>query len=208
MICIQRQDRTLPFTNPRVKRQSGQYTLRAAEGTFRCGEGSPVQQPVKPVPGKAFHEVEGRPTWKPTRPATAPASLRGAPISAFSWSIRGRFDAGRVNLYAASHREEALSAICARVKSKSCHPLPLLSALTQEARLEGNEPIQTGRSSAAQQETHPAAEQKIGPTTGATPSSSLRLQRVRICKGPLQTQGAPSGKALERSGRIGVGEHQ
>lgn len=39
-------------------------------------EGPPVQQPVKPVPSKAFHEVEGRPTWKPTMPATAPAFLR------------------------------------------------------------------------------------------------------------------------------------
>lgn len=49
-------------------------------------EGQPAQQPVKPVPSKAFHEVEGRPTWKPTMPATAPAFLRrgGAPISAFS----------------------------------------------------------------------------------------------------------------------------
>lgn len=48
-------------------------------------EGPPVQQPVKAVPSKAFHEVEGRPTWEPTMPATAPAFLRrGALISAFS----------------------------------------------------------------------------------------------------------------------------
>lgn len=40
-------------------------------------EGQPVQQPVKPVPGKAFHEAEGRPTWKPTMPATALAFPRG-----------------------------------------------------------------------------------------------------------------------------------
>lgn len=40
-------------------------------------EGQPVQQPVKPAPVKAFHEVEGRPTWKPTMPATAPAFPRG-----------------------------------------------------------------------------------------------------------------------------------
>lgn len=48
-------------------------------------EGPPVQQPVKAVPSKAFHEVEGRPTWKPTMPATALAFPRGgAPISTFS----------------------------------------------------------------------------------------------------------------------------
>lgn len=49
-------------------------------------EGQPVQQPVKPAPVKAFCEVEGRPTWELTMPATAPAFLRkgGAPISAFS----------------------------------------------------------------------------------------------------------------------------
>lgn len=41
----------------------------------------------------------------------------GAPISAFSWSTQGLFDANRVNSYAASHREEALSTICARVKN-------------------------------------------------------------------------------------------
>lgn len=40
-------------------------------------EGQPVQQPIKPVPGKAFHEVEGRPTWEPTMPATALAFPRG-----------------------------------------------------------------------------------------------------------------------------------
>lgn len=118
MICIQGQDRTLPFTNPRVKQQSGHYTLRAAEGAFQCGEGSPVQQPVKPAPIKAFREVEGRPTWELTMPATALAFPRGgAPISAFSWSTQGLFDANRVNSYAASHREEALSTICARVKN-------------------------------------------------------------------------------------------
>lgn len=42
-------------------------------------EGQPVQQPVKPAPVKAFHEVEGRPTWKPTMPATALAFPRGGP---------------------------------------------------------------------------------------------------------------------------------
>lgn len=76
MICIQGQDRTLPFTNPRVKQQSGHYTLRAAEGAFRCRKGHPVQRPIKPVPGKAFCEVEGHPTWELTMPATAPAFLR------------------------------------------------------------------------------------------------------------------------------------
>lgn len=40
-------------------------------------EGQPVQQPVKPAPVKAFCEVEGRPTWELTMPATAPAFLRG-----------------------------------------------------------------------------------------------------------------------------------
>lgn len=210
MICIQGQDRTLPFTNPRVKRQSGHYTLRAAEGAFRCRKGHPVQRPIKPVPGKAFHEVEGRPTWELTMPATAPAFLRGgAPISAFSRSIQGRFNAGRASSYAASHREEARSAICPRVKRKSCHPLPLLSVLTQEAQLAGNEPIQTGRSSAAKQKTHPAAEQKIGPATGATPSSPLRPQRIRICKGPLQTaRGLLQGNRSAEAEKIGTGEHQ
>ena len=40
-------------------------------------EGPPVQQPVKAVPSKAFHEVEGRPTWELTMPATALAFPRG-----------------------------------------------------------------------------------------------------------------------------------
>lgn len=39
-------------------------------------EGPPRTRPIKPVPGKAFHEVEGRPTWELTMPATAPAFLR------------------------------------------------------------------------------------------------------------------------------------
>lgn len=110
MICIQRQDRTLPFTNPRVKRQSGHYTLRAAEGAFRCRKGSPVQRPIKPVPGKAFHEVEGRPTWKPTIPATAPAFLRGrpSPRSADQYEVAsmravGRFLANNLGYVASEH---------------------------------------------------------------------------------------------------------
>lgn len=112
MICIQGQDRTLPFTNPRVKRQSGHYTLRAAEGTFRCGEGRPVQQPVKPAPVKAFREVEGRPIWELTMPATALAFPRGggrpSPRSADQYesaSMRavGRFPANSLGYVASEH---------------------------------------------------------------------------------------------------------
>ena len=112
MICIQRQDRTLPFTNPRVKRQSGHYTLRAAEGAFRCGKGRPVQQPVKPVPSKAFHEVEGRPTWKPTMPATAltfpqgggrpSLRLAGQYEGASMWAV-GWFPANNLGYVASEH---------------------------------------------------------------------------------------------------------
>lgn len=112
MICIQGQDRTSPFTNPRVKRQSGHYTLRAAEGAFRCRKGHPVQRPIKPVPGKAFHEVEGRPTWELTMPATAPAFLRGggrpSPRSADQYegaSMRavGWFPANNLGYVASEH---------------------------------------------------------------------------------------------------------
>lgn len=126
MICIQGQDRTLPFTNPRVKRQSGHYTLRATEGAFRCGKGRPVQQPVKPVPGKAFHEVEGRPTWKPTMPATAPTFPRGgrpSPRSADQYegaSMRavGRFLANSLG-YVASERDYIGARPFAREESES-----------------------------------------------------------------------------------------
>lgn len=47
----------------------------------------------------------------------------GAPISAFSRSIQERFNAGRASSYAASHREEARSAICPRVKTQILPPL-------------------------------------------------------------------------------------
>lgn len=110
MICIQRQDRTLPFTNPRVKRQSGHYTLRAAEGAFRCGKGRPVQQPVKPVPVKAFCEVEGHPTWESTMPATALTFPRGGPSLRLadqyedaSMRAVGRFLANSLGYVASEH---------------------------------------------------------------------------------------------------------
>ena len=110
MICIQGQDRTLPFTNPRVKQQSGHYTLRAAEGAFQCGEGSPVQQPVKPAPIKAFREVEGRPTWELTMPATALAFPRGGPsprsadqYEGASMRAVGRFLANNLGYVASEH---------------------------------------------------------------------------------------------------------
>ena len=176
---------------------------------FNARRAAPHNSPSSPRPLRRFARSKAARHGSRPCPPRHRRFCEGAPISAFSWSIRGRFDAGRVNLYAASHREEALSAICARVKSKSCHPLPLLSALTQEARLAGNEPIQTGRSSAAQQETHPAAEQKIGPTTGATPSSSLRPQRIRICKGPLQTaRRLLQGNRSAEAEKIGTGKHR
>lgn len=125
MICIQRQDRTLPFTNPRVKQQSGHYTLRAAEGAFRCRKGRPVQRPIKPVPVKAFHEVEGRPTWKPTMPATAPAFLRGRPsprsadqYEGASMRAVGRFPANNLG-YVASEHDYIGARPFAREKSES-----------------------------------------------------------------------------------------
>lgn len=210
MICIQGQDRTLPFTNPRVKRQSGHYTLRAAEGAFRCGKGRPVTTVHQARARQGVSRGRGPPDMEADHARHGTGVSAGAPISAFSRSIQGRFNAGRASSYAASHREEARSAICPRVKSKSCHPLPLLSVLTQEAQLAGNEPIQTGRSSAAKQKTHPAAEQKIGPATGATPSSPLRPQRIRICKAPLQTArgGLLQGDRSAESEKMGTGEHQ
>lgn len=156
MICIQRQDRTLPFTNPRVKQQSGHYTLRAAEGAFQCEKGRPAQQPVKPAPVKAFREVEGRPTWKLTMPATALAFPRGggrpSPRSADQYegaSMRAveRFLANNLG-YVASGHDRIRSRPFAREESESA-------------------------------------------------------------KGPFISQGgAPSGKSLERSGRIGIGKHQ
>lgn len=110
MICIQGQDRTLPFTNPRVKRQSGHYTLRAAEGALQCEKGRPAQQPVKPVPVKAFHEVEGRPTWELTMPATALAFPRGGPsprsadqYEGASMRAVGRFLANNLGYVASEH---------------------------------------------------------------------------------------------------------
>ena len=109
MICIQRQDRTLPFTNPRVKRQSGHYTLRAAEGAFQCEKGRPAQQPIKPVPGKAFHEVDGRPTWELTMPATAPALPRSTHLHVQLINMKvpmravGRFPANNLSYVASEH---------------------------------------------------------------------------------------------------------
>lgn len=178
---------------------------------FDAGRAAPYNGPSNPCPARRFTRSRAARHGSRPCPPRHRRFCEGAPISAFSRSIRGRFDAGRVNLYAASHHEGgASSTICARVKKrKSCHPLPLLSTLTQEAQPAGNEPIQTGRSSAAQQETHPAAEQKIGPTTGATPSSPLRPQRIRICKGPLQTaRGLLQGNRSAEAEKIGIGKHR
>lgn len=57
------------------------------------------------------------------RHGTGVSARGGAPISAFSRSIQGRFNAGRASSYAASHREEARSAICPRVKTQILPPL-------------------------------------------------------------------------------------
>ena len=74
--------------------------------------GRPVQRPIKPVPGKAFREVEGRPTWELTMPATALAFPRGegrpSPRSADQYegaSMRavGRFLANNLGYVASEH---------------------------------------------------------------------------------------------------------
>lgn len=155
MICIQGQDRTLPFTNPRVKRQSGHYTLRAAEGAFRCRKGRPVQRPINPVPGKAFHEVEGRPTWELTMPATALAFPRGGGAHL------------RVQLI--------------NMKVLRCEQWGGFQRIAWAM----------SRLSTTILELAPS------------PAKNPNLQRA-----PSNRKGAPSGKALERSGRIGIGKHQ
>ena len=155
MICIQGQDRTLPFTNPRVKRQSGHYTLRAAEGAFRCRKGHPVQRPIKPVPGKAFREVEGRPTWELTMPATALAFPRGGGTHL------------RVQLI--------------NMKVLRCEQWGGFQRIAWAM----------SRLSTTILELAPS------------PAKNPNLQRA-----PSNRKGAPSGKALERSGRIGIGKHQ
>lgn len=74
-------------------------------------EGQPVQQPVKPVPGKAFCEVEGHPTWESTMPATAltfPRGGRSSPRLADQYedaSMRavGRFLANSLGYVASEH---------------------------------------------------------------------------------------------------------
>lgn len=155
MICVQRQDRTLPFTNPRVKRQSGHYTLRATEGAFRCGKGRSVQRSIKPVPGKAFREVEGRPTWELTMPATALAFPRGE---------------GRPSPRSADQYEGASMRAVGRFLANNLAMSRLSTTILE-----------------------------LTPS----PAKNPNLQRA-----PSNRKGAPSGKALERSGRIGIGKHQ
>lgn len=191
MICIQGQDRTLPFTNPRVKRQSGHYTLRAAEGAFRCRKGHPVQRPIKPVPGKAFHEVEGRPTWELTMPATAPAFLRGgAPISAFSRSIQGRFNAGRASSYAASHREEARSAICPRVKTQILPPpYRSLAFSRRKPNLQGTSRFRQGAVQLRSRKPTLLRNRRSGQPQGQRQARPFALKESESAKGPFKPQG-------------------
>lgn len=192
MICIQGQDRTLPFTNPRVKRQSGHYTLRAAEGAFRCGKGRPVQRSIKPVPGKAFREVEGRPTWELTMPATALAFPRGgAPISAFSRSIRRRFDAGRVNLYAANHHEGgASSTICARVKNANlATPYRSLALSRRKPNLQGTSRFRQGAVQLRSRKPTLLRNRRSGQPQGQRQARPFAREESESAKGPFKPQG-------------------
>lgn len=73
-------------------------------------EGPPRTTAHQPVPGKAFHEVEGRPTWKPTMPATAPVFPRGRPsprsagqYEGASMRAAGRFLANNLGYVASEH---------------------------------------------------------------------------------------------------------
>lgn len=188
MICIQRQDRTLPFTNPRVKQQSGHYTLRAAEGAFRCGKGRPAQQPVKPAPVKAFREVEGRPTWKLTMPATALAFPRG--LSAVIWSIQGRFDANRVNSYAASHREEALSTICARAKNANlATPYRSLAFSRRKPDLQGTSRFRQGAVQLRSRRPTLLRNRRSGQPQGQRQARPFAREESESAKDPFKPQG-------------------
>lgn len=212
MICIQGQDRTLPFTNPRVKRQSGHYTLRAAEGAFRCGKGRPVQRSIKPVPGKAFREVEGRPTWELTMPATALAFPRGgAPISAFSRSIRRRFDAGRVNLYAANHHEGgASSTICARVKNANlATPYRSLALSRRKPNLQGTSRFRQGAVQLRSRKPTLLRNRRSGQPQGQRQARPFAREESESAKGPFKPQGGLlQGNRSAESEKIGTGEHQ
>lgn len=93
--------------------------------------GQPRTTAHQAVPGKAFHEVEGRPTWELTMPATALAFPRGggcpSPRSvdqyegASMWTV-GWFLANNLG-YAASGRDHIGARPFAREESESAKGL-------------------------------------------------------------------------------------
>lgn len=182
MICIQGQDRTLPFTNPRVKRQSGHYTLRAAEGAFRCGKGRPVQRSIKPVPGKAFREVEGRPTWELTMPATALAFPRGG----------------------------ASSTICARVKNANlATPYRSLALSRRKPNLQGTSRFRQGAVQLRSRKPTLLRNRRSGQPQGQRQARPFAREESESAKGPFKPQGGLlQGNRSAESEKIGTGEHQ
>lgn len=114
-------------------------------------EGQPIQQPVKPVPVKAFCEVEGHPTWESTMPATAltfPRGGRPSPRSADQYedaSMRavGRFLANSLGYVASEH--DYIGAPLRPRRIRICKgPLQTAGGLLQGNRSAESEKIGTG----------------------------------------------------------------
>lgn len=115
----------------------------------------------------------------------------GAPISAFSRSIRGRFDAGRVNLYAASHHEGgASSTICARVKNANlATPYRSLALSHRKPNLQGTSRFRQGAVQLRSRKPTLLRNRRSGQPQGQRQARPFAREESEYAKDPFKPQG-------------------
>ena len=115
----------------------------------------------------------------------------GAPISAFSRSIRRRFDAGRVNLYAANHHEGgASSTICARVKNANlATPYRSLALSRRKPNLQGTSRFRQGAVQLRSRKPTLLRNRRSGQPQGQRQARPFALEESESAKGPFKPQG-------------------
>ena len=120
----------------------------------------------------------------------------GAPISAFSRSIRGRFDAGRVNLYAASHHEGgASSTICARVKNANlATPYRSLALSHRKPNLQGTSRFRQGAVQLRSRKPTLLRNRRSGQPQGQRQARPFAREESESAKDPFKPQGGSFGE--------------
>lgn len=158
---------------------------------FNARRAAPHNSPSSPCPARRFTRSRAARHGSRPCPPRHRRFCEGAPISAFSRSIRGRFDAGRVNLYAASHHEGgASSTICARVKNANlATPYRSLALSHRKPDLQGTSRFRQGAVQLRSRKPTLLRNRRSGQPQGQRQARPFARKESESAKDPFKPQG-------------------